>query len=137
MINHLIQTGRHRAAHAKGGHEMKGINTEKSRLRHKVFTEVARFAYEGGGPEQLDELPYKMVNTEDDPYRHSMFLERAIIGERIRVAMGMAIRPVNEHTPTSKGVDESMIEEKYYEPPLIDIIRFACHCCPEKRVSEL
>jgi len=118
----------------EGGHKMKGINTEKSRLRHKVFTEVARFAYEGGGPEQLDELPYKMVNTEDDPYRHSMFLERAIIGERIRVAMGMAIRPVNEHTPTSKGVDESMIEEKYYEPPLIDIIRFACHCCPEKRV---
>lgn len=113
---------------------MKGINTEKNRLRHKVFTEVARFAYEGGGPEQLDELPYKMVNTEDDPYRPSMFLERAIIGERIRVAMGMSIRPVNEHTPTSKGVDESMIEEKYYEPPLIDIIRFACHCCPDKRV---
>ena len=113
---------------------MKGINTEKSRMRHRVFTEVARFAYEGGGQEVLDELPYQMVNSEDDPYRHSLFLERAIAGERIRVAMGMAIRPVNEHTPTSKGVDESMIEEKYYEPPLIDIIRFACHCCPEKRV---
>ena len=95
---------------------MKGINTEKSRLRHKVFTEIARLAYEGGGPEVLDELPYKMVNVEDDPYRQSMFLERAIAGERLRVAMGMAIRPVNEHTPTSKGVDESMIEEKYYEP---------------------
>ena len=75
-----------------------------------------------------------MVNVEDDPYRHSVFLERAVVGERIRVAMGMAIRPVNEHTPTSKGVDESMIEEKYYEPPLIDIIRFACHCCPDTRV---
>ena len=49
---------------------MKGIITEKSRLRHKVFTEVARFAYEGGGPEQLDELPYKMVNAGDDPYSH-------------------------------------------------------------------
>ena len=113
---------------------MKGIATEKNLLRHKVFTEVARFAYEGGGPEVLDELPYKMVNVDDDPYRHSVFLERAIVGERIRVAMGMAIRPVNEHTPTSKGVDESMIEEKYYEPPLIDIIRFACHRCPDKRV---
>ena len=113
---------------------MKGMNTEKSRLRHKVFTEIARFAYEGGGSEALDDLPYQMVNGDEDPYRHSLFLERAIAGERLRVAMGMAIRPVNEHTPTSKGVDESMIEEKYYEPPLIDIIRFACHCCPEKRV---
>ena len=27
-----------------------------------------------------------------------------------------------------------MIEEKYYEPPLINIIKFACHACPEKRV---
>ena len=114
---------------------MKGINTEKNRLRHKVFTEVARFAYEGGGPEELDELPYRMVNGDaDDPYRPTLFLERAIAGERLRVAMGMSIRPVNEHTPTSKGVDQSMIEEKYYEPPLIDIIKFACNRCPEKRV---
>ena len=113
---------------------MKGINSEKNRLRHKVFTEVARFAYEGSGPEELDELPYKMVSGEDDPYRSTLFLERAIAGERLRVAMGMAIRPVNEHTPTSKGVDQSMIEEKYYEPPLIDIIRFACNRCPDTRV---
>ena len=77
---------------------MKGINSEKNRLRHKVFTEVARFAYEGGGPEQLDELPYKMVNMEGDPYRPSMFLERAIIGERIRVAMGNAINELKKES---------------------------------------
>jgi len=27
-----------------------------------------------------------------------------------------------------------VIEEKYYEPPLINIIKFACNACPEKRV---
>lgn len=26
------------------------------------------------------------------------------------------------------------MEEKYYEPPLINIIKFACHSCPENRV---
>lgn len=113
---------------------MKGIKTEKTKLRRKVFAEVARFAYEGGGPEVLDELPYKMVDGDDDPFRQSIFLERAIAGERIRVAMGMSLLPINEHAPTSKGVDESMIAERYYEPPLIDIIRFACHSCPENRV---
>ena len=45
---------------------MKGVNTEKNRLRHKVFTEVARFAYEGYGPEVLDDLPYQMVNVDED-----------------------------------------------------------------------
>lgn len=113
---------------------MKGVDTEKTKLRHKVFTEVARFAYEGGGPEVLDELPYKIVDGKDDPFKPSIFLERAIVGERVRVAMGMSLRPVNEHAPTSKGVDESMIAERYYEPPLIDIIGFACHSCPKNRV---
>jgi len=113
---------------------MKGIVSEKTRLRHKVFTEVARFAYEGGGPGVLDELPYRIVTGEDDPFRDTIFLERAIVGERVRVAMGMSLRPINEHAPTSKGVDESMIAEKYYEPPLIDIIRFACNNCPDNRV---
>ena len=113
---------------------MKGVMTEKSRLRHTVFTEVARFAYEGGGPEVLDELPYKIITGEGEPFRDSIFLERAIVGERIRVAMGMSLRPLNQHAPTSRGVDESMIEEKYYEPPLIDIIQFACHSCPDNRV---
>lgn len=72
---------------------MKGIYTDKSRIRHKVFTEVARFAYEGGGKEVLNELPYKMtIHDDEDSYRPSIFLERAIIGERIRVAMGMSLR---------------------------------------------
>ncbi len=113
---------------------MKGIVSEKTKLRHKVFTEVARFAYEGGGPGVLDELPYRIVTGKEDPFRDSIFLERAIAGERVRVAMGMSLRPINEHAPTSKGVDESMIAEKYYEPPLIDIIRFACNSCPDNRV---
>ena len=110
---------------------MKGYITDKTKLRRRVFEEVARLAYEGGGPEQLDDLPYKIISGENEPFRDSIFLERAIIGERLRVAMGMSLRKINEHANTSKGVDESMIAEKYYEPPLIDIIRFACNCCPD------
>ena len=106
---------------------MKGYITDKTKLRRRVFEEVARLAYEGGGPEQLDDLPYKIISGENEPFRDSIFLERAIIGERLRVAMGMSLRKINEHANTSKGVDESMIAEKYYEPPLIDIIRFACN----------
>ena len=62
------------------------------------------------------------------------FLERAIVGERLRVAMGLPLRNISEHAPISKGVEASLIEEKYYEPPLINIIKFACNSCPEKRV---
>ena len=30
--------------------------TEKTKLRRKIFTEIARLTYENGGPEMLDEL---------------------------------------------------------------------------------
>ncbi len=113
---------------------MRGVETKKSQLRRRVFEEVARLAYEGGGPEKLDELPFKINPGEIATYRESIFLERAIVGERLRVAMGLSTRPLTEHSPISDGVDESMIGEKYYEPPLVDIIRFACHSCPEKRL---
>ena len=50
------------------------------------------------------------------------------------MAMGLPLRNISEHAPISKGVEASLIEEKYYEPPLINIIKFACNSCPEKRV---
>ena len=114
---------------------MKGLDTRKTKLRRRIFAEIARFAYEGGGPEVLDELPYKIIPGEVATYRESVFLERAIVGERLRAAMGLSLQPMTDFALTSKGVDMSMIDEKYYEPPLIDIIKFACHKCPDKQVS--
>ena len=113
---------------------MRGIFSQKTQIRKEIFTEIARLAYEGGGRQELEELPYKIIPGEIATYHDSIFLERAIVSERLRVAMGMSLRPMTEHAPISKGLDESMIEEKYYEPPLINIIKFACHACPEKRV---
>ena len=112
---------------------MRGIFSQKTQIRKEIFTEIARLAYEGGGSQELEELPYKIIPGEIATYRDSIFLERAIVSERLRVAMGMSLRPMTEHAPISKDLDESMIEEKYYEPPLINIIKFACHACPEKR----
>ena len=89
--------------------------------------------YEGGDYSRIEELPYKIVPGEVAQYRESIFLERAIVGERLRLAMGLPLRPMDEHAPLSMGVNESAIAEKYYEPPLINLIKFACHGCPEKQ----
>lgn len=47
--------------------------------------------------------------------------------------MGLSLRPIDEPAPISKGIEESIIADKYYEPPLINIIKFACNKCPEKK----
>ncbi|MEE3392269.1 MAG: 4Fe-4S dicluster domain-containing protein [Lachnospiraceae bacterium] len=113
---------------------MRGIDSTKVQIRHKVFTEIARLAYSGGDLRELDDLPFKIVPGEIATYRDSIFLERAIVGERLRAAMGMGLRKMTEHAPISKGVDATQVAEKYYEPPLIDIIKFACHKCPDNKV---
>ncbi|MGN0667474.1 MAG: 4Fe-4S dicluster domain-containing protein [Huintestinicola sp.] len=111
---------------------MRGIYSSVTDMRRKVFTEVARLAYEGGDYTRMEDLPYKIVPGDVSIHRESIFLERAIVEERLRLAMGLPLRSVSEHAPVSKGVVQSAIAEKYYDPPLINIISFACNACPTK-----
>ena len=114
---------------------MRGIYTSVIDIRRKVFTEVARLAYEGGDyAKKIEQLPFKILPGELASYRESIFLERAIIGERLRLAIGLPVRTAAESAPVSDGIEESAIARKYYDPPLINIIKFACHACPENKV---
>lgn len=113
---------------------MRGIKTSKSRLRKTIFTEVAKLAFEGWDAKKFENLPYKIIKGEVAQYRDSVFVEREVVAERLRAAMGVSLRDFNDFASICEGVDESLVDEKYYEPPLIDIIKFACNRCPENRV---
>ena len=114
---------------------MRGVYTSVVDIRQKIFTEVARMAYEGGDYSRIIDLPYKIIPGEVATYRESVFLERAIVEERLRLAIGLPLRDMTEHAPVSKGIEESAIAEKYYDPPLVNIIKFACHSCPDNVVK--
>ena len=58
---------------------VRGIHTDVTDMREKIFTEVARLAYEGGDYSRLEELPYKIVPGELASFRESVFTERAIV----------------------------------------------------------
>ena len=110
---------------------MRNIYCGIADIRKRVFAEVAKLAYEGGDYRRIDKLPYEILPGEVGNERDSIFLERAIVGERIRLAMGHSIRSASEQGLLSDGVDKTAIREKYYEPPLINIIKYACHACPD------
>ena len=112
---------------------MRGIPSLITDIRKKVFTEVARMAYAGGDYTNAEDLPYKIVPGDQPLHRESIFLERAIAGERVRLAMGLSIRPIQSRTLMTEGMDAAAIAEQYYEPPLINIIPYACHGCPENQ----
>ena len=117
---------------------MRGIPSLITDIRKKVFTEVARMAYAGNGYDRVDELPYIIVPGDQPLHRESVFLERAIASERVRLAMGLNIRPIQTRHLMTEGMDAAAVAEQYYQPPLINIIPYACHACPtnQYRVTE-
>lgn len=101
-------------------------------LRRKIFAEVARVAYESENPRaDLEEIPYRITPDEIPRYRESIYRERQIASERVRLAMGMSLRPENKPVSLTAGMSKSNIAEKYYEPPLMQIIPSACDKCPD------
>ena len=111
---------------------MRGIPSLITDIRKQVFTEVARLAYSGDYT-QMEDIPFRIVPGQSPLHRESVFLERAIAGERVRLAMGLSLQPVQQRTLLSEGMDQAAIAEQYYEPPLVNIIPYACHGCPTHR----
>lgn len=110
---------------------MRGIYSNLTDIRRRVFVEVAKLAYEGNDYSRIETLPYKIIPGEIATYRDSVFMERAIVGERIRLTMGLPLQPADKPAPISENIEDSIKTEKYYEPPLINIIPFACNACEE------
>ena len=47
--------------------------------------------------------------------------------------MGLSLRPSDGRHLVTEGMSAADIAEQYYEPPLINIISYACHSCPTKQ----
>ena len=84
---------------------MRGVHTFINDIRRQVFTEVARLAFEGGDyAEAIEHLPYQIIPGEVAKHRHNIFLERAIVSERLRLAIGLPLRDVGDYVPTGANI---------------------------------
>lgn len=111
---------------------MRGVHSAVDDIRRKVFTEVAKLGYEGG---QVEQLPFNIIKGEVAKHRHDVFLERAIVSERVRLACGLPLRPVDMSMPFATGIREAAdADDKFFEEPLVNIISFACNACPTKSI---
>ena len=78
---------------------MRGLNTTVRRIRRKVFEEVARLGFQSNDEtlnDDMEAIPYAIVNEDSKvKYRESVYRARAIVRERLRLAMGLSLRPEN------------------------------------------
>ena len=86
---------------------MRGVETRIQEIRHRIFREAARMAYHTEWPidKRIEELPYKIIPGEVGNFRNDVFLERAIVGERLRLAMGLPYRGAGDPAPVSDGIE--------------------------------
>lgn len=112
----------------------RGLDTEVRKTRKQIFTEVARLAYNSENIiDDLEALPYKLTDSETPRFWENIYRERAVTRERLRLAMGLSLRPEDKPVHATQGVNESDIAEKYYEPPLMQVIPSACNACAENK----
>ena len=84
------------------------FDTKVQHLKYKVLREVARHAWDGTLLENLVEIPKKIVPGKEPTMRCCVYKERAILGERVKLAIGG-----DKHNPN-----------------VIQVIDIACDECP-------
>ena len=87
---------------------MRKFDTKVQHLKYKVLREVAREAWNGTFTEHLLDIPKTIVPGNEPTMRCCVYKERAILGERVKIAMG--------------GDKEN--------PNVIEVIEIACDECP-------
>ena len=87
---------------------MRKFDTKVQHLKYKVLREVAREAWKGTLLENVLDIPKTIIPGKTPTMRCCVYKERAILGERVKVAM---------------GGDKS-------NPNIIEVIDIACDECP-------
>ena len=87
---------------------MRKFDTKVQYLKYKVLREVARRAWDGLTPEEVLDIPQVIAPGKEPTMRCCVYKERAILGERVKLAM---------------GGDKS-------NPNIIQVIDIACDECP-------
>lgn len=114
---------------------MRGLETEFRKDRRKIYAEIARLGFEGNAEtisDDLEALPYELVNEDTVEFREDVSRSRSIVRERIRLAMGLPMRPEDRPVHLTAGLNKDNIYEKKYEWPLVQVIPSACVSCEPK-----
>lgn len=114
---------------------MKEVFSDVLQMRRDVFKQVARLAYEDGDLHELRRAVYQILPGEEPLYGDDIFRERAITGERLRLALGLNVRTAADMAPLDENIDLIDVAHRVYAPPLVNVISFACQACPTKGVQ--
>lgn len=111
---------------------MKESYVDLINIRRQVFAKIAKMAYDGSDLSELEKSSFEILPGEVAIYRDSIFKERAIVEERIRLTMGLDARKPSEYHRITDGISEVDVDKAQFIEPLVNVITHACEACPTK-----
>lgn len=109
---------------------MRGVFTTVRFLRNEIFKNVTAAAYDQWTKEQIEQIPFDMIEDGQPKYRDSVEREREIIRARIKLAMNMELGTKFD----AQFIEEDLasLRNKTVSRDLVTVIPQACEACPEK-----
>lgn len=104
-------------------------------IRRMAFEHIARIAYENRPITDIALEVYNILPGEEARYRENIFRERAVMGERLRMGIGLDARTADKTDAITDGLDMMDFNERIYNPPLVSVMKIACEACPENKVT--
>ena len=101
--------------------------SEVVKIRRRVYTELVRLELENKLKEKIDKMPKKLINDDSPRHRCCEFKERAIITDRIKLALGFDPKDYPE-TPLSRLADD--INDVKGDYNSVKVLEKACDSCP-------
>lgn len=111
--------------------------SEVTKIRRKVLTAVARLQLNNRLVEEVDKVPGRLIEEGLTNYRCCRHMEKAILRERIILAMGLDPGEIDEDNGPGDIAERLLkLGQSPYEvkPPFIHIIEDACDQCSIDRI---
>ena len=104
-------------------------------IRRMAFEAIAKIAYENRPLTDIGNEVYNILPGEEASYRENIFRERAVMGERLRMCIGLDARTADKTEAITAGLADMDVDRRIYHPPLVSVIKIACEACPENKVT--
>ncbi|BDU51028.1 monomeric [FeFe] hydrogenase [Haliovirga abyssi] len=113
------------------------ILNEKIKLRRKTLIELARATINNNLKKELPKLSKKILPGNEAKYRESIYQEREILNQRIKIYLGMDYEKSKdmEMYEVAENIDEILEKNSKYSnsSKILQIIEEACDVCPSNK----
>lgn len=108
------------------------LDTPIRYLRNEVFKAITSAAFDEWSSDQINHIPFVIIEGDFPTYRESVTRERQIISERVRLALGLDLWEIDVLNGHSHDFDLELLKEHKLPSQALRVIPSACESCEEK-----